>query len=186
MKLWPTAVELKSDAVDLEPLQIEHAPEMVEVLASPTIYTHIGGSAPTLAELTNRYARQTSGHSEDLQEGWLNWIVREKSSGEAAGFVQATLTRDAAGLCADLAWVIAPEHQGHGLATAAAKTMCDWLRSQGVSQIGANIHPANLTSNAVARHLGMRVTGSWVDGEARWQSADTIPEITMQQQRGPT
>ena len=38
----------------LEPLRVDHAPAMVEVLADPALYEFTGGRPPTLDELTAR------------------------------------------------------------------------------------------------------------------------------------
>ncbi len=154
----------------LEPLTIEHAGEMVDVLAPSAIYDHIGGVAPTVTQLTERYKRQVVGHSGDGQEGWMNWIVRTQDSGEAVGFTQATLANKGGVVYANVAWVISPVHQGRGFATDAARIMCDWLRSQGVELLVANISPANVPSVAVARNLGLHATETITDGETRWES----------------
>lgn len=143
---------------------------MVDVLASPEMYEFTGGVPPTLAELRARYRAQAVGHSADKTQWWLNWIVTVTDVRRPVGYVQATVERWAAGLTADVAWVIAPDAQGRGLATEAAGAMIGWLRSHGVDRFVAYIHPANGASAAVARKLGLLPTDEIHDGEIRWES----------------
>lgn len=164
------AVLLESARLLLEPLTIQHAEEMIEVLAEPALYEYTGGEAPSAQELTERYARQTAGRSVDDEQVWLNWIIRRRDSGEAIGFTQATLTRTDEAVVADIAWVVAPQHQGNGFASEAASTMCRWLGRQGTEQFVAFINPANRPSVGVARNLNMHVTDVMIDGEDRWES----------------
>lgn len=180
---WPRAQLLTSPRLLLEPLTVEHAAEMVDVLASPELYRYIGGVPPTLDQLIERYRRQVTGHSPDGEQGWLNWIIRVGASGAsgargdsadtggAVGFVQTTLARRRSVLSAEIAWLTAPAHQGHGVATDAAQRMCGWLRQQDVGTFVAHIAPENAASVGVARRLGMTATDSVVDGEVRWEVA---------------
>lgn len=169
MNAWPVAGPLETARTQLEPLSVHHAEEMTAVLADAALYEYTGGNAPTTEELSSRYATQVVGQSTDGREGWLNWIIRRRDSGNAVGFTQATLTREHEGLIADVAWVVAPQHQGNGFASEASRAMCDWLRSCGTEQFVAYIQPANLPSIGVAKNLGMTVTDVVVDGEPRWE-----------------
>ena len=62
---WPASEPIISARLLLEPLSVEHAPSMVEVLAEPSLYDYTGGNAPSLELLADRYAAQTVGHSDD-------------------------------------------------------------------------------------------------------------------------
>ena len=155
---------LTGERVVLEPLAVEHAAEMVDVLSSPSSYVHIGGQPPSLPELTTRYQRQTAGPAGE-HEAWLNWIVRHE--GHAVGFVQATLREEAGVLTAAVAWLIGPDHEGRGLATEAAGVVVEHLRARGVT-ITAWISDANLASVAVATRLALRRTAHREDGEQQW------------------
>jgi RimJ/RimL family protein N-acetyltransferase len=165
--MWPRAETIPTGRLLLEPLDVAHAVEMVEVLATPALYEWTGGEPPTLAELDARYAVQSVGKSPDGHEGWLNWVIRVAASGATAGYVQATLTADDV-MVADVAWVVGVDHQGEGLAGEAAQAMVAWLVGQGVESVHALIHPGNAASAAVARRLGMSATSDVVDGEVRW------------------
>lgn len=167
---WPKNELIKTERLSLEPLTVEHAVEMVEVLADVSLYQFTGGEPPALDQLRGRYQRQAVGHSADMLQGWLNWIVRSTSEGVAMGFVQATLERVDGALVADIAWVISPARQGQGVASEAAAAMAGWLRSQGVDCLVAYIHPEHDASIGVARRLGLQPTSLVEDGEVRWES----------------
>jgi RimJ/RimL family protein N-acetyltransferase len=154
---------VRTARLTLEPLRVEHAAEMVTVLADSRICEFIGGAPPTEEELRAAYARRV-GHP-----GWFNWVVR--SDGVAVGIVQATVT----GPVAELAWVIAPAHQGRGLATEAARAVQYHLRADGIAEFRAHIHPDHAASAAVARRLGLHPTDVVQDGEVRWVGRSPAP-----------
>ncbi|RFA12817.1 hypothetical protein B7R21_10540 [Subtercola boreus] len=142
---------------------------MVDVLADPSLYGFTGGEPPSIQQLRSRYERQVVGLSPDGREQWLNWIVC-RLDGPALGFVQATVMSEPA-LSAEVAWVVAPAHQGQGFASEAAGAVVELLtESVGATTFVAHIHPDHAASQAVARHLGLRPTPESVDGEQRWQS----------------
>jgi RimJ/RimL family protein N-acetyltransferase len=163
----------------LEPLVVGHAREMVGVLADPALYRFTGGEPPSPAALEARFARQAAGRSPDGSARWLVWILRERASGRAAGFVQATVTGDGDGdggdgdgavRVAEVAWLVGTAAQGSGAAAECAAAMVAWLREGGVGIVRAHIHPDHAASAAVARRLGLAPTEERVDGEVRWES----------------
>ena len=165
----PPIDTIVTDHAVLEPLTVGHAMQMVETLGYPSLYEFIGGTPPSLAELRRQYALQSIGHSEDGSQWWLNWVVRPPGSTVPAGYVQATVESRTRGAEADLAWVIAPDFQRMGLATAATGAVIQWLNTAGVGIFAAYIHPDNVASNAVARRVGMYPTATIEDGEIRWE-----------------
>jgi RimJ/RimL family protein N-acetyltransferase len=161
---------MATERLALEPLRVDHAGEMVEVLADRRLHEYVGGTPPSRAELERRYALQVVGHSPDQRNGWLNWIVRERETGAPVGTVQATLAAVDGGLQAEVAWVIGTAHQRRGYAKEAAAAMVDWLTDRGVDTITAHIHPNHEASMGVARYLGLSATDVIEGGETRWQS----------------
>lgn len=125
-------------------------------------------SPPDLDRLQARYARQIVGGSSDGEHGWLNWIVRVRSTWEAAGVVQATLSVKHRHMEAEIAWVVGVAQQGDGYATEAAAAMLNWLARHGVAMLVAHIDPGHAASIGVARRLGLSPTEVSVDGETRW------------------
>lgn len=158
-----TTPPLRTARLDLEPLTVEHADEMVRVLADPALYVVTGGEPPSLDDLHERYRRQTAGASPDGTETWHNWVLRPRSTGEAVGFVQATVTGDVA----ELAWVVGTAYQGQGYAAEAAAAVRDAMTS---AEIRACIAPGHTASERVARRLGLVATEETVDGETVWST----------------
>ena len=157
------------DLVVLEPLRVAHATELRVVLDDPGLHTFIGGTPATEAQLVERFGRQVEGWSPDRSERWLNWVVRRRADDQAVGTVQATVTSVDGSLAAELAWVIGTAYQGQGHARDAAEAMVRWLRLHRVSVLVAHVHPDHHASQAVARRLGLTRTGTWHDGEERWE-----------------
>jgi RimJ/RimL family protein N-acetyltransferase len=166
---WPAPEPIETARLTLEPLRVEHAAEMVEVLSAPALYEFTGGAPPSLERLRARYARQAVGRSPGGSQGWLNWAARERDSGIAVGTVQATLTTRDGCIQAELAWVIGAARQRRGYATEAAGAMVRWLRTHGANAIAAHIHPDHEASMGVARRLGLAPTTVIEDGETRWE-----------------
>lgn len=127
-------------AVTLRALTVSDADAMTHVLGSPSLYTFIGGTPPTIEELRQRYEVQTRGSSADGSEIWLNFMVLD--DGTPAGYVQATIVGDSA----ELAWVIGADYQGKGLGLAGSRLLCAKLSQYRISQIIAHIHPDNAPS----------------------------------------
>ena len=95
--------------------------------------------------------------------------MRERSTGAAVGFVQATV--GVATRTADVAWVVGVPFQGRGYAREAAGAMVVRLREEDVARVTAHIHPDNAPSQGVARALGFVPTTTVVDGEVRWEAS---------------
>jgi RimJ/RimL family protein N-acetyltransferase len=149
-------------------LRLEDAEEMVDVLASPALYAFTGGEPPTLEDLRRRYAAMVVGHSPELRQDWLNWVVRLKDdAGTAVGTVQATVERDDGS--AEVAWVIGAEGQGRGYGSEAAAALVHALVAAGTPRVIAHVHPEHLASEGVARHCGLSPTDEFHEGERRWE-----------------
>jgi len=167
---WPESEPIISARLLLEPLSVEHAAVMVEVLADPTLYNYTGGEIPSLTVLEKRFAAQAAGHSDDGSKWWLNWVVIKRDTGTPVGYVQATVEDDGSRLVADIAWVVSPNWQGQGIASEATRAMIAWLRSHGVKRLTAHIHPNHRASIKVAQNQALHATPSQKDGETRWES----------------
>jgi RimJ/RimL family protein N-acetyltransferase len=158
---------IRSDRLELQPMTLADADEMVEVLADPRLYEFIGGHPPSLDKLRDRYQRLLAGPSADRHEEWRNWTVRRRSDGRAIGTVQATITDERQR--ASIAWVIGVPWQGQGYATEATLALIAWLDTEQVTAITANIHPDHRASAAVAERAGLVPTDELVDGELVWR-----------------
>lgn len=164
----PRATSIATLYLDLVPLHVADADEMVDVLADPALYAITGGMPPSRLELVERFTRQVAGRSADGREEWHNWIVRGRVDGAAIGFVQATIVDlpNGNGRSADIAWVIGTRWQGRG---DAARALVSWLTESGVDIVTAHIHPDHRASAAVAGRAGLEPTEVIDDGERVWR-----------------
>jgi len=161
---WRIVIE--AERVLLVPLTGADADDMFFVLDDRSLHRHTGGEPMDAAALKMRYERLERGAPDDESEVWANWIVRLRNTGEAIGYVQASITEHGA----NLAWVIGSAWQRRGYASEAACAMTAWLRGAGVGTLRAHIHPRNASSARVADHAGLRPTGQIdSDGEAVWE-----------------
>ncbi len=165
-----SACRLVSRGLSLDSLRLEHADELALVLTDPALHRFIGGMPPTPDELQERLERQVRGRSPDGNEVWLNWVVRERSTGHVVGTVQASIQAEQNSCLAVLAWVIGSAYQGQGLATEAAGLMASWLRRRGIARLRVHIDPRHEASMAVAAAIGLQPTNTMVSGERRWES----------------
>ena len=161
------APELVTERLRLQPVAPEHAEELWPLLDDVRLHRFTGGRPLSLSELRRRFARQALGCSPDGGERWCTWIVRERATAAATGFVQATVPSGAP-RSAELAWTIATAFQHRGYAREAAGAVVGWLRVHGVEELSALIHPDHAASGAVARAIGLSPTADVVDGEVRW------------------
>jgi RimJ/RimL family protein N-acetyltransferase len=162
------AEPIPGDGLVLEPLRVEHAGEIAQVLADPSLHAFIGGRPQTPAELRARYERLVAGWG-DPAVGWLNWVVRLGPSAPLAGTVQATVRERSGAREAEVAWVVGARWQGRGIGRRAAEALVGWLAGHGVELVTAHIHPEHAASAAVARHAGLHPTAQTRDGETPWE-----------------
>ncbi|MEV1044398.1 GNAT family N-acetyltransferase [Streptomyces sp. NPDC049916] len=157
--------------LDALPLDPAHADEMATVLADPALYGSTGGGPPDPLALRARYERQAAG-SPDPGERWWNWVLRVRTEGCLAGYVQATVR----GPRAEIAWVVGTPWQGRGYASEAAKGLVAHLAAAAdVRTLVAHIRPGHTASAAVAAAAGLAPTGEWEDGERRWVGSPVSP-----------
>lgn len=155
-----------TETLALRPLRVGDAAEMAVVLSHPDLYRYTGGEPPSEADLNRLYGIQTRGGPADQSEVWLNDIVIVGDAQRAVGFVQATLPADQRS--AEISWVIGRPWQGLGYASRAARLLIDGLRTRGVEQVIAHIHPDHEASQRIAQGIGMKASDVVVDGETRW------------------
>jgi RimJ/RimL family protein N-acetyltransferase len=126
---------------------------MFPVLADPELYVYLPLDAPeSVDSLTERYARLARGYPETDDEIWLNWIVRERTSGACVGYVQATIYED---LSCDLAYLLRTAAWGNGYATEACEAVLPELWTEyDVDRVEITLDNRNLRGARVAERLG--------------------------------
>ena len=135
----------------LEPQTAAHAAEMFELLSDPRIYRYEVKPRASLESLRERFKRLESRRSPEGREQWLNWIIR-LPSGEAAGYVQATVHNDAR---AAIAYVLGSKYWDKGIGREAVAAMLDLLRERhAVREFTAVLKRANVRSHRLLERLG--------------------------------
>jgi RimJ/RimL family protein N-acetyltransferase len=157
---------LETARLHLEPLLAAHADLLFAGLADARLYTYMPDRPPvSLDALRARYRRLESRRSPDGSEQWLNWIVFERASGRAVGYVQATVYAGAA--AADVAYVLLRDAWGHGYAREATRAMIDALHAHdGVRHVRATVDVRNRASVRLLEALGFVRTAQATDEAA--------------------
>jgi [ribosomal protein S5]-alanine N-acetyltransferase len=134
----------------LEPQVAAHAPVLFAILHQPGVYDFLDEEPPlSLEEWTERVAGLERRRSPDGSEHWLNWAIVHR--GEVVGFVQATVSGDAA----MIAYLLGSVHWGGGLASSATALMLDELKTgYGVRIASATVHARNDRSIRLLQRLG--------------------------------
>lgn len=140
----------------LEPLTVAHAPAMFELLRDPEIYRYLDyGPPPDVEHVRRVYAQLETRRSPDAREEWLNWIVMRE---EPIGLVQATINEERS---AEIAYLFAPEHWGHGYAAEAVGAMMRQLvEAYGVRAFTATVDRANDRSIRLLEEMKTGQAGS--------------------------
>ncbi len=137
-------------------MEIGHAAEMYLLLTDGALWQFTDGGMPeSLSALTERYARLARRSSPTGDEHWLNWIARDLASGNAVGFVQASVSRGDS--TARIAYVIGRRYWGLGFAGDSVRLMIDELENNhSVTRLVACVDCRNCGSTALLRRLGMQ------------------------------
>jgi RimJ/RimL family protein N-acetyltransferase len=124
---------------------------MFELLSDPKIYRYENEPPPSLEWLRARFGKLESRRSPDGREKWLNWVIRLES-GEAAGYVQATVHEDGR---AAIAYVLGSRFWDKGIGRAAVSSLLGILeREHGVRRFTAVLKRANERSRLLLERLG--------------------------------
>ncbi len=161
---------LETPRLVLTPLVPGDAAEMAVVLGDPALHEFTGGSPDSEEALRDRYRRWSLG-SGTAGETWLNWAIRVRDGGQAAGHLQATVTDGPGGRSAEVAWVVGTPWQRRGYAAEAADVLVRWLTAAGVTSVHACVYPGHRASERVAERAGLELTTEVSDGERVWRRA---------------
>jgi RimJ/RimL family protein N-acetyltransferase len=159
---------LETPRLVMTPLAPADAAEMAVVLGDPALHEFTGGSPEGEDALRDRYRRWAKG-SGKAGQAWLNWCVRLRDGGQAAGYLQATVTTGPVGQSAEVAWVIGTPWQRRGYAAEAADVLIRWLTAAGVTSVRACICQGHRASERVAQRAGLELTAEVSDGERVWR-----------------
>ena len=155
---------LETPRLYLEPILPAHAASLNEQLQDERLYRFIPQDPPvTPQSLEDRYAFLSGRRSPDGREAWLNWAVRERSSGEYAGTLEATVYDNATAI---IAYTVFVPHQRRGFAAEACGRLLEHLfEDYRVSVVAAEIDTRNVASVALVESLGFERVGFQKDAD---------------------
>lgn len=137
----------------LEPLGVEHASVMFDVLSDPAIYEFENDPPVSVEALRKRYLRLQSRGSDDGREVWLNWVLR-MPAGHLAGYVQATVLPDGSSY---IAYELNSRYWRCGIGSNAVSAMLIELRQHyAVSLAIAVLKARNFRSEGLLLKLGFK------------------------------
>ena len=169
MPPYPPGVtpHLRTRRLDLAPLVVDDAREMVLVLADPDLYAFTGGEPPTRRRSAAGTRASSPGRPTPRARRGTTGSCGSRTVARSSGRCRRRSARQAGE--AEIAWVTGVPWQGRGYATEAAAALVEWLAETGTRSVVALIHPGHPASAAVARHLGLLPTDELVDGERVWR-----------------
>jgi RimJ/RimL family protein N-acetyltransferase len=131
--------------------------------------------APYPREAGERFVREMMNRHPDTPGEWFQFAVARPVTGRLIGDCAATPDADDPRQC-EIGFTIAPEHQGRGYATEAARLLLGYLfTARGKHRITAHCDPRNTASAAVLERLGMRREGHL--RESTWAKGDWTDDL---------
>lgn len=135
----------------IENLRVEHLAELETHLRHPQVYEHIGGLVSFEDFIRDRENALRGPGAESSSERWLNFLVREQSTKQMVGRLEATLHDS----IAEVAFLFDQKQWGKGFASEALA----WLhrevqRNYGMVSFWATTAPANARCQALLRRAG--------------------------------
>jgi RimJ/RimL family protein N-acetyltransferase len=148
----------------LEPILPAHASNLYERMQDERLYRFIPQDPPaSLEALTDRYDFLSARRSPDGQEAWLNWAVRERSSGEYAGTLEATVHDNGT---ATVAYMVFVPHQRRGFAAEGCGRLLQHLfEDYRLGMVATEIDTRNVASIALVESLGFERVGFQEDAD---------------------
>lgn len=140
--------------VELRPIAMDDLPLYEALLTDPRMMTELGG--PLAREgLEDKLAGIV--HDVEAGEVWYFVIV---AGGTDVGTVCVWEADDDWGSAPEIGWMVLPEHQGRGLASAAVAEVLRLTRARGRwGEIHAHPGVSNAPSNAICRKAGFTKVG---------------------------
>ena len=156
--------QLGTERLVLEPILPAHASVLHESSQDERLYQFIPQDPPaSLQTLEDRYDFLSARRSPDGREAWLNWALRERSSGAYAGTLEATVYDKGTAI---IAYMVFVPHQRRGFAAEACGRLLEHLfEDYRVAKIAAEIDTRNAASIALVEALGFERVGFHKDAD---------------------
>jgi|SRR5579859_1073002 len=146
-------MELETDRLRLDALQIADAPVLFDYRADPAVWRYQNWRPESLAEV-ERFIHQQSTMTAPVPGQWLQRAIRLRGDGALVGDLAVCLSSDGQ---AEFGINLAPSRQGQGMAREASRALLDFLfGTLGIHRVHASVDPRNTPSMALMRALRLR------------------------------
>ena len=164
IELFAPEDRLQTPRLFLEPIVPGHASVLYESMQDERLYRFIPQDPPATPQaLEERYDFLSARRSPDGREAWLNWAVRERSSGEYAGTLEATVHANGT---ATVAYMVFVPHQRRAFAAEACGRLLRHLFGDyRLGMVAAEIDTRNVASIALVESLGFERVGFQKDAD---------------------
>lgn len=149
---------LQTSRMLLEPLMPEHAFSLHKHLVDERLYRYIPIDPPESVEaVRQRYQKLALRRSPSGDEIWLNWIMKDRVSGEYVGTLEATVLPDARAM---IAYMVFPEFWRMGFALEGGREVVYHLwKTFPVDRIFGEVDTRNIPSCRLLESLGFSRVG---------------------------
>ena len=161
----PALIELETERLKLVVWQEHHVAPFAAMNVDPEVMRYF----PTVATEAQTRATVDAWRKQFGEQGWSNWAVELKGSGEFIGFVGLSVPRRQLPFspCVEVGWRLARRFWGFGYATEAAKaSLAAGFGRLGLTEIVSFTSLLNKPSRAVMERIGMHNTGRDFDHPA--------------------
>jgi RimJ/RimL family protein N-acetyltransferase len=161
----PAITEHETERLRLVVWHERHIAPFASMNADPEVMRYF---PTTLSEAQTR-AGVDDWRAQFEEEGWSNWAVELKDSGEFIGFIGLSIPRRQLPFspCVEVGWRLARRFWGNGYATEGARASLDiGFRRLALAEVVSFTALANLRSRAVMKRIGMSNTGRDFDHPA--------------------
>lgn len=158
-------IELETERLSLVAWQERHIAPFAAMNADPEVMRYF----PATATEAQTRATVHGWRAQFDDQGWSNWAVELKGSGEFIGFVGLSVPRRQLPFspCVEVGWRLARRFWGKGYATEGAKaSLAVGFGQLGFTEIVSFTSLTNLPSRAVMERIGMHNTGRDFDHPA--------------------
>lgn len=156
-------MQLATERLILEPLEIAHAVKLYAGLSEATLYKFVPEDPLTLQELTERYERIVRGPRDNNIELWRNWAVRLQDSGDYIGMIETSIFPND---YAYLAYFVFASRHRQGYAHEACSAVLAHVReTYAVERVVAEMDVRNTASWRLVESLGFVRTGSKLNAD---------------------
>lgn len=154
----PTPIHLDTPRLRLLPWRPDHLAPFAELNADPEVMRHF----PSTQTVEQTQASIDLWMGQFAQQGWSNWAVELKATGEFIGFIGLSVPRRVLPFspCVEIGWRLARRFWGQGLASEGARACLRvGFEQLGLAEVVSFTALGNAPSRAVMVRIGMRDTG---------------------------